>query len=67
MDLEIVQEGPRLFTDWAEVDCFSTSSQEQELIELLEKDGAGLVNGAKDGLTVLRKTTKERNNGPRAL
>jgi hypothetical protein len=67
MLLKVIQKRTGLFTDWAEVDCLSTSGQKEKLVEFLKEYGARLVNGAKYGLTVLGETTKEGNDGPRAL
>lgn len=62
--LKVVQEGAAVFANFAKVDRFTTASEEEESIELLEEDGAGLVDCAENCLTVVCQLPQERANSP---
>jgi len=65
--LEVVQECAAVFTDFAKVDSFTATSEEEESVELLEEDGAGLVDCAEDCLAVVCQLPEERANSPGGL
>jgi hypothetical protein len=48
--LEVLEKRLGVLADFAEVDCLSAFGEEEQAVEFLEEDGAGLVDGAEDGL-----------------
>lgn len=65
--LEVIQESTAVVADFAKVDRLTAASEEEESIELLEEDSAGLVNCAEDCLTVVCQLPEERANSPGGL
>ncbi|TKW53776.1 hypothetical protein CTA1_1208 [Colletotrichum tanaceti] len=65
--LEVVEQGARVVANVAKVDGAAAAGEEQQAVELLEQDGAGLVDGAEHGLARVGELAQERADGPRAL
>lgn len=51
----------------AKVDGAAAAGEEQQAVELLEERGRGLVDGAEDGLAVVREAADEGGDGPGGL
>lgn len=65
--LEIVEKGAGVVADITKVDSLTAAGEEEQAVELLEEDGAGLMDGAEDGLTGIGQLAEESANGPGAL
>lgn len=67
MAFEVVEEGSRVVANGSEIYRFTTAGEEEKLVKFLEKDCAGLVNRAQNGLTGVGKFSQEVTDSPGAL
>jgi hypothetical protein len=67
MGLEVLEKRLGVLADFAEVDCLSAFGKEEQAVEFLEEDGAGLMDGAEDGLAGGGQLLEEGDDGPGAL
>ena len=65
--LKVINEDMRSLADLAKVDRLTTSSEEEETVELFEKHCGGLVDGTENSLTVFSELSKEKKNVPGGL
>ena len=65
--LEIVQHGTRVLSNGSKVYSMSTLCEEQKTVECLEEDGARLMDGTEDSLTVVGQLAKEGADSPGGL
>jgi len=56
-----------VLAELAEVDGLATAGKEEEAVELLEEDCAGLMNGAEDGLAGRAEFAEKGDDGPGTL
>jgi len=62
---KVIEKGPGVLANGAEVDSLSTFGKEKQPVEFLEQNGTRLMDGAKNCLTSICEFAKEGADGPR--
>jgi hypothetical protein len=65
--LEVLEQRARVLSNVTEVNGLTTLGQEQQAVERLEENSAGLMDGAENSLPRVSELTQERADRPRAL
>ena len=64
---EVVEESAVVLSDFAEVDCLATFSEEEEAVKFCEESSARLMDCAQDCLTIVCEFPEKRTDCPCAL
>lgn len=65
--LEVLKKCSGVLAKVAEVDSLTTTGKEEETVELLEENGAGLMDGTKNGLAGIAELAEEGDDRPGTL